>query len=55
MDFNSMQPGMGFLSGISLFVMLVEGVKQILTIYLLYKGIQVANVYLKNNRNDEIQ
>lgn len=51
MNFNGMQPGMGFISGISVIAMLIEGVKQILTIYLLFKGIQVANVYLKNNKN----
>lgn len=48
-----MQAGMGFFSGVSIFVMFVELIKQILTVFLLFKGIQVANVYLKNNIIDK--
>lgn len=51
MDFNGMQPGMGFVSGISIITLLIGFIKEILMIYLLFKGIQVANVYLKNNRS----
>lgn len=51
MGFDGMTPGMGFVSGISIIAMIVGFIKEVLMIFLLFKGIQVANVYLKNNKN----
>lgn len=50
-----MSAGMGGLySFIGIFSVVLGIVKELLMIFLLFRGIQVANIYLKKNKDDKI-
>ena len=51
MNINA-SPGMGLFSVIQVLTIVLGIAKELLTIFLLFKGIQVASIYIKNNRNE---
>ena len=45
--------GMGLYQFVGIFSVVLGIVKELLIIFLLFRGIQIANIYLKNNKDDK--